>query len=261
MKQIRDEKEILLLGKKPMGCDTFCFSCHSGVECFTNCCKNVNIDLYPYDIIRMKNNLAIRSEEFIEQHTFTVIKDNPNFPNVKLRLREDEERRCPFLTDQGCQIYPDRPDACRIYPLERAVSIVPLRPYMKREFYFLTPQPVCKGHFEQQEWTVKSWLQNQEVSVYNAMNDMWAEIDVFFRTLSPGELDLRDPKMTMAFMASYNIDSFRDFIFGSTFMKRYKIKDDMIESIRANDVELMKFGFDWIKFYLFKIKPIYFKLL
>jgi len=261
MKQIKDEREIFLQGKKPVGAEPFRFACHSGVECFTNCCKNVNMDLYPYDIVRMKNNLGIRSDEFIDRYTFTVLKDNPNFPNVKLRLKDDTEKWCPFLTDQkGCQIYPDRPDACRTYPLERAVSIVPLRPYLNREFFFLTPQPVCKGHFEQKEWTVKSWLQDQQVQEFNKMNDLWAEVDVFFRTMSQGELDLNHPKMTMAFMASYNVDTFKDFIFGSTFMKRYRIEESMIEAIKKDDVELLKFGFDWIKFYLFQIKPVYFSL-
>jgi len=32
--------------------DTFTFACHPGVSCFNQCCRDVNIFLTPYDIIR-----------------------------------------------------------------------------------------------------------------------------------------------------------------------------------------------------------------
>jgi len=179
---------------------------------------------------------------------------------VKLKLQGEEKKQCPFLVDQGCTIYNDRPDACRMYPLERAVSVTPLNLYLRREFYFLTPQPVCHGHFEKKQWTVKQWLENQQLEQFNKMNDLWAELDVLFRT-RPSKSDdfFADPMMKMAFMASYNIDSFRSFIFDSSFLKRYSIDSDMEEKIKADDAELLKLGFEWIKFFLFQIKPLYFQ--
>ena len=43
--------------------DTFHFSCHSGIECFTKCCQDVNILLTPYDIVMMKNRLLLSRSE------------------------------------------------------------------------------------------------------------------------------------------------------------------------------------------------------
>jgi hypothetical protein len=44
----------------------FRFSCHPGVPCFTNCCRNMNIILTPYDIIRLKNRLGLTSDMFLQ---------------------------------------------------------------------------------------------------------------------------------------------------------------------------------------------------
>ena len=106
----------------PLGDKEFQFDCHPGVECFTRCCRNVDLILYPYDIIRLKTNLAIDSAEFLRLYTYLHKGDNPFFPTVKLKLTEDEEKACPFLQTSGCSVYEDRPSACRTYPLERAVD-------------------------------------------------------------------------------------------------------------------------------------------
>ena len=38
--------------------DTFRFRCHPGVGCFNRCCRNLNLFLYPYDVIRLRNRLG-----------------------------------------------------------------------------------------------------------------------------------------------------------------------------------------------------------
>jgi hypothetical protein len=48
---------------------TFKFKCHPGVACFTECCRDINIILTPYDIIRLKNRLDLSSEEFLALYT------------------------------------------------------------------------------------------------------------------------------------------------------------------------------------------------
>ena len=62
------------------------------------------------------------------------------------------------------------------------------------------------------------------------------------------------PKAKMAFMATYNIDRFREFVFNSSFLKRYKVKSAILKKIQNDDGGLLKFGFDWVKFYLWGIK-------
>jgi hypothetical protein len=58
----------------------------------------------------------------------------------------------------------------------------------------------------------------------------------------------------MAFMAAYNIDGFRTFIFESTFLQRYKVKTELLRKMKNDDVTLMKFGFDWIRFFIWGIR-------
>jgi uncharacterized protein len=68
------------------------------------------------------------------------------------------------------------------------------------------------------------------------------------------------PKGRMAFMATYNIDEFRDFLQSSSFLKRYKVKKALLDRIRRNDTALLLFGMDWVKLFLWgipskKIRP------
>ena len=58
----------------------------------------------------------------------------------------------------------------------------------------------------------------------------------------------------MAFMASYNMDAFRSFVFESSMLKRYKVKMDLLKKIQRDDVELMLFGFDWIKLFVWGVQ-------
>ncbi len=55
-------------------------------------------------------------------------------------------------------------------------------------------------------------------------------------------------------MVSYNIDKFRSFVFDSTFLERMPVDDEMQEKLKTDDVELFKFGVQWLKSALFKRK-------
>jgi len=57
----------------------------------------------------------------------------------------------------------------------------------------------------------------------------------------------------MAFMASYNMDAFRVFVFESSLLKRYKVKTELLKKIQIDDVDLMLFGFDWIKLFVWGV--------
>jgi hypothetical protein len=50
------------------------------------------------------------------------------------------------------------------------------------------------------------------------------------------------------------MDEFRKFIFQSSFLKRYKVKTLILKTLEKDDVELMKFGFSWVKLFLFGIQ-------
>ena len=96
--------------------DKFKFACHPGVSCFNKCCGDVNIFLSPYDVLRMKNRLGMASGDFLDKYALLPVQKDMKTPVVVLRMNDDEAKSCPFLTDEGCGIYSDRPWPCRMFP-------------------------------------------------------------------------------------------------------------------------------------------------
>ena len=233
------------LGKK----DTFSFNCHSSIDCYTVCCKKVDLFLFPYDILRLKTALNISSQEFMENYTKVVQNQNqPYFPAVMLRLTE-EGNACPFLTDDGCGVYNDRPSACRTYPLERGVDRSPERGG-PQEFYFMTDHDYCLGHQEEKEFTIKKWVRDQRLDEYNMMNDLWAEVDTVFSSNPWAGEGSGGPKQQVAFTVCYDIDNFRLMVAKHEMLERFKIPKNQKRRIKESDTELLKFGFEWIKTFL-----------
>jgi Fe-S-cluster containining protein len=80
--------------------ETDCLSC-------ANCCKTTSPIFYENDIDRLARSLRMKPGEFIAKY---------------LRIDEDRDyvlktSPCPFLLpDNMCQVYEDRPRACREYP-------------------------------------------------------------------------------------------------------------------------------------------------
>jgi len=205
--------------------------------------------LYPYDVIRMKNRLDISSDRFLDRYTFKAIRDNPYFPSLMLKMTDGDEKACPFLANNGCTIYKDRPFSCRAYPLERAVARTD-NENGRTVLYFIAKDAYCMGHKEHREWTIPAWIEDQQIKPYNEMNDLWVDIDTIFRANPWGPQGMSSPALRMAFMACFNVDEFKKFIFESTFLSRFDVSQQRVDRIKDSDVELMKFGFDWIKFFL-----------
>ena len=258
MKSI-DIKEIdQLPGRQLKKGDTFKFRCHPEIECFNLCCRNLNLFLYPYDVLRLKNCLDMTSDQFLEQYVDVVLRPESYFPEVLLRMADNAEKTCPFLTDAGCSVYPDRADTCRTFPVEHGLAF---NDAGKAELiHFFRPPDFCLGPQENQEWNIDTWTDDQDAQKYNQMTVLWAEIKGLMHSDPWQGEGPQGPRAKMAFMAAYNPDQFREFVFGSSFLKRYKIKKDLKRKIRRNDHALLKLGFEWIKFYLWGIRPVSFKV-
>ena len=259
MKYVDIENLDTLPGRRIEDGDSFLFHCYPGIACFNRCCRNLNLFLYPYDVIRLKNRLEISSDQFLDRHVDIVLRSSSFFPEVLLRMSENKERTCPFLNESGCSVYPDRPDTCRTFPVEQGV-LYNAETKKTELVHFFRPPDFCLGQHESKVWTTQSWSQDQEAVLYNKMTIRWSELKSLFQTDPWGSQGMEGPKGKMAFMATYNSDQFRDFLFNSTFLKRYKIKSALLKKIRTDDVELMKFGFEWVKFYVWGLKTRYLKL-
>ena len=238
-----------------LGADRFQFDCHPGLPCFTRCCRDADMYLYPYDIIRLKTRLGVSSDQFLERYTLMAFRDNPYFPSVMLKMTADGDRACPFLNTGGCSVYPDRPFSCRAYPLERAVgrtngeNAPPV-------CYFMAKDAYCHGHQEARRWTVDEWLDDQQIRPYNAANDLWVTMDTLFRANPWGPQGLESPALKMAVMACFNVDRFKAFIFESTFMQRFQVTAERMVQLKASDLELLKFGFDWVHYFINRSGPL-----
>ncbi|MBW2467163.1 MAG: YkgJ family cysteine cluster protein [Deltaproteobacteria bacterium] len=236
-------------GMVPLGKSVFHFRCGPDVECYMQCCRKLDLILYPYDIIRLKNRLGISSEEFMRNHTRLGPSGHPFFPSVMLLMADNDERICPFLDENGCSVYEDRPTACRTYPLERAVDRSSGRG-SQDDYYFMTNHSYCLGHQETKEWTVKTWLKDQKIQHYNAINDLWAEIDTLFSQNPWQGEGVGGPRQQMAFMVCYNIDGFRAFVRENKLTEQFKLESSQRRIIAEDDEALLKFGFEWLKYVL-----------
>ena len=234
----------------PLGKKKFHFNCHPKVECFMVCCKNVDMFLYPYDVLRLKTALKITSQSFMEQFT-NVVKgvSHPYFPSIMLRLKDDESKSCPFLNEEGCGVYQDRPSACRTYPLERGVDRTPQK-RTASDFYLLTSHDYCKGHLETNSFTVKKWIRDQRLDDYNMMNDLWAEVDTVFSGNPWAGEGSAGQKQQIAFTACYDVDNFRIMTAKHELIERFNLNRDQKRRIKDSDTELLKFSFEWIKNFL-----------
>ncbi len=224
----------------------FKFRCHKAIECFTRCCSDIDILLTPYDILRMKNRLGLRSDEFLSRYTHVRVDEKSSHPHVFLKM-SDTNRRCPFVTPEGCIIYSDRPANCRYYPIgQGTVKKDRSNGHEEEEFYFYIKEPHCLGYKEHKEWTIKSWRIDQEVDLYDRMNMEWKGIHL--RKDIPGQTKLDDKKQAIFYIASYDIDNFRRFVFESDFLSLFDIDDKTLRKMREDETELMKFGFRYLRY-------------
>jgi Fe-S-cluster containining protein len=231
---------------------TFHFRCHNGLSCFNRCCRNLNLFLYPYDIVRLRKKLKLDSETFLDKYVDVVLREGNHFPDVLLKMAENEARTCPFLNDKGCSVYPDRPDTCRTFPVEHGMLFGD-RPDNTEIVSLFRPPDFCLGQHEEQELSLSQWADDQNATTYNQMTARWAMVKALFHKDPWGPDGMNGAKGKMAFMAAYNIDRFRDFVFQSSFLKRYRIKKSLVKKMRASDRELLLFGFDWIRYFVWGI--------
>lgn len=76
------------------------------------CCREKLIQINPYEVARLAAHLGLTTTDFIRKHTC----------HHGAHLKFSEDNVCPFLTDRGCGVHPNRPLVCRLYPLGRHVT-------------------------------------------------------------------------------------------------------------------------------------------
>ena len=226
--------------------DQFTFHCGPELGCFTACCSDVSIVLTPYDVLRLKKALRMDSTEFLQAHTLPLFGEQQKFPLIILRM-DPETKKCPFVAEQGCTVYGDRPWACRMYPLGVAKPKNPTP--TDQPFYFVLHEQLCQGHGQAKTRSVREWIAEQGIEEYEMMGASFQELvlhDFWNR-----EAALTPQQAEMFYMACYDLDRFRRFIFESRFLQMFEMDEAKVEALRSDDEELLDFGLLWLRFSLF----------
>jgi uncharacterized protein len=238
-----------LQDKRQLGAGaTFCFDCHPGLECFTACCADVSIVLTPADVLALARRTGLGTHEFLDRHTLHPITKDLHLPVVMLRMGAAPEKRCPFVGERGCTVYEARPWACRMYPV--GVALPPARAGVAPEpAHFLFEDEFCHGRRTDRTWTVEGWERDQGLRDREALEAGFRELVGHPWFIGGRQLDPR--RIELFHMAAYDLDTFREFIFSTSFVRRFELDDALVEALRTDDHALLGFAFRWLRYALF----------
>jgi len=230
------------------------FRCHKDIDCFNACCKNIDIMLTPYDIVRLKQRLGITSTEFLRQYTEPFEFGRNSVGGVKYKPKEGTNE-CQFVTDEGCSVYEDRPTACRYYP----VGLLSTRRQdenFDRASYALVTEDHCHGHFEDRKLTIDEYREEQGLEDYDEIGRAWRQLILKVKSAGPAIGNMSKTSLKFFFMACYDIDRLREFIKSEGFGYTYDIDDELMQQLLTDDLELMKFGDRMIRQVMFAEESI-----
>lgn len=225
------------------------FRCHKDVGCFNACCKSIDISLTPYDILRLKTRLGMGSGEFLRTYTVPYELEKDGLAGVKFKSVENGTA-CQFMTEEGCSVYEDRPTACRYYPVAM-ISMRKQDEYVDSSSYALVKEPHCLGHLESRQLTVDQYRAEQGLNDYDDLARGWRQLILKKKSSGPAIGKPSKRSLQLYFLACYDIDRFRDFVESEPFTKTFVLPADEREKILGSDVELMQFGFRFLRQVLF----------
>ena len=212
----------------------FHFACHDALPCFTQCCKDVNIYLTPYDVLRLRQTLGIGSSEFLSKYTRNFLAGVANIPVVQL-LMDPQSLTCPFVTEEGCQVYENRPWACRMFPLDLTST--------ESKFRLISQKERCKGLSERSNVSVGDWLEGQGVREY-------MEMDREFQSVVPAGFKPGAPMnegLGRVLFLAYDLDRFAELLEDTRFLMFYEVDEQMLSLVRKDLKELLKLSFRYIR--------------
>lgn len=228
--------------------ETFTFSCHPGVTCFTDCCRQLELALTPYDVLRLTRETGMNSREFIDQYVIHEQEEEDSFPRFYLTMVDDGRVSCVFVSDKGCTVYEGRPGACRAYPMGRAA--VRQADNSMEEFFVLLQEAHCHGFQEQEEQNSARYSTEQGLTEFNKFNDSVATL-LQHDKIRQG-LKLTQKQIKLFKLALYDLDSFREQLQAGTLPGSDKFNNDT----HKENEQLLLFGIEWLHQELFgqKIK-------
>jgi uncharacterized protein len=128
----------------------------------SKCCSDKGIPISPYELSRISRSLSLSTTQFLASYT------HPG----GIFLASRENGACVFLGADGCSIHPNRPLACRLYPLARKTDA------SGENFAKLPLETGCEAQCNG-EGTVQDYLREQGVEPYFAWGDRYRSLFQF----------------------------------------------------------------------------------
>ena len=216
------------------------FRCHKDIDCFNACCKNIDIMLTPYDILRLKTRLGITSTEFLRQYTEPFEFGRGSVGGVKYKPKEGTNE-CQFVTEEGCSVYEDRPTACRYYP----VGLLSTRRQdenFDRASYALVQEDHCHGHLEDRKLTIDEYRVEQGLEDYDEHGRAWRQLILKVKSAGPAIGNMSKTSLKFFFMACYDLDRLREFVKSAGFATTYDLDQATMDELLSDDMALLRFG-------------------
>ncbi len=225
--------------------ELFNFSCHPKVDCFTNCCRQLELALTPYDALRLKQETQLDSSSFLATYVIQEQEAEDTFPRFYLTMVDDGQASCVFVAETGCTVYPGRPGACRTYPMGRAA--IRQDDNSIADFFVLLKESHCNGFQEEDEQTAAKYSKEQGLKEYNLFNDKVALLLQHEKIRSGMRLTKIQTKYFV--LALYDLDNFRKQLNEGTLPNQDQYPAS--KELCTDDEQLLLFGIEWLQGILF----------
>ena len=222
--------------------ESFCFECRPGITCFTDCCRRLDLELTPYDVLRIKKALGISSHEFFDRYAIIEQEETDLFPHVYLGMVDDGSASCPFVRKSGCTIYEHRPGACRMYPVGRGTFMD--EEGNRQELYVLLTEHHCRGFSENRQFSIADWHADQGLESYNSFNDK--VMTVLQHPRFKKGVRLSDSEREFFLLLLYRTDELRSQLIKGLLHPPEELQDTVTDYITADDEDLLDFAIGWL---------------
>ena len=117
--------------------------------------------------------------------------------------------------------------------------------------YFIVKEDHCLGHNEPRMLTVGEYRKEQGVEEYDEINRGWRQVILKRRSSGPTVGKPSTRSYQLFFMASYDMDTFLEFILSEGFNEVYDMDPATLELLKNDEAERVKFGARFLKQVLF----------
>jgi uncharacterized protein len=221
----------------------FRFACHPGVSCFTECCRELDLALTPYDTLRLKHRLGISSGKFLDTYVVVEWDEQQTFPLCYLTMVDDGRASCVFVTQEGCSVYPDRPGSCRAYPVGRGATRKENGTI--EESLIVLHEPHCRGFEETTKQHVGEYLDDQGLASYRQYNDALLPL-LQHPLIQTGRFKPNRLQLNQYLLALYDLDQFRQQMNEGRITLNRPLTPRQLLGLTGSDEELLLLGLQWL---------------